>query len=426
MLIGLLVSICGCAPAGDSAKNTNSVVIWHWMTDREDTFNEFAAQYKELTGVDVEFELYAPTDAYNEKIKGAAQTNTLPDVFGVLADKSVIASFIKAGHLTNLTPYLNENKNEWRNTFYQTALNGNRFLEDNGFGVEAGYYAIPMDVMNIQFLYNKALFIKAGLDPNRPPKRWKEFLEVGNKLHAAGIQGMVSGWGEAWMIDCLASNYAYNIMGEQKIIDTIRGDVSYADPDWVEVFSLFKEMKDNNLYAEGVVIMVNKYAEQMFANERAAIAFNGSWCVNVYNGMNPDLEYGTMLPPAYTDAYPVMIWGGAGASFMVNDRSDKKDKAIDFLRWLSAKDQQVYLATQTKNLPANRYSLTDLPDMLKQFADDMDRVTDPNNLPVSEFSRVIEARTKGIQSIIIGDKTPEEVALEVQAVKVREIQKANR
>ena len=237
---------------------------------------------------------------------------------------------------------------------------------------------------------------------------------------------MVSGWGETWMIDCIASNYAYNIMGEQKIIDTIRGDVSYTDPDWVKVFSLFKEMKDNNIYAQGLVIMVNKYAEQMFANERAAIAFNGSWCVNVYNGMNPDLDYGVFFPPRYASAYPIMIWGGAGVSFMVNEQSAKKNKAIDFLRWFSAKDQQVYLATQTKNLPANRYSLTDLPDMLKQFADDMDRVTDPNNLPVSEFSRVIEARTKGIQSIIIGDKTPEEVALEVQAVKVKEIQKANR
>ena len=36
---------------------------------------------------------------------------------------------------------------------------------------------------------------------------------------------------------------------------------------------------------------------QLFANNRALFAFNGSWCVNVYKGMNPDLEYGAMLPP---------------------------------------------------------------------------------------------------------------------------------
>ncbi len=56
----------------------------------------------------------------------------------------------------------------------------------------------------------------------------------------------------------------------------------------------------------------------------------------------------------------------------------------------------------------------------------MDRITHLNNLPVSEFPRVIEARDKGIQSIIIGEKTPEEVALEVQTVKVKELQKAQK
>jgi hypothetical protein len=54
----------------------------------------------------------------------------------------------------------------------------------------------------------------------------------------------------------------------------------------------------------------------------------------------------------------------------------------------------------------------------------MDLVNHPNNLNVSEFPRVIEARSKGIQSVIIGEKTPEEVALEVQSVKLRELQKS--
>ncbi len=184
---------------------------------------------------------------------------------------------------------------------------------------------------------------------------------MGQKLNAAGIQGMVSGWGEIWMIDCLASNYAYNIMGEKKLIETIKGDVSYADPDWIEVFSLFKEMRDNHLLAKGVVTMVNKHAEQMFANQRAALGFNGSWCVNVYYGMNPDLNYGVMLPPAYSNKYPVMIWGGAGTSFMVNGRSDNKDEAVRFLQWFTAKEQQAYLAKKTRNCPLIKKALPIYP-----------------------------------------------------------------
>ena len=423
----VLAGIIGCAPGNGSDKVvSDKITIWHWMTDREDTFNEFAKKYKTLTGTDVQFELYAPTDAYSEKIKGAAQTQTLPDVFGVLADKRIISSFIKAGHVLNLDPYMDMDNGRWKKVFYAKALNVNRFMLGNEFEVAPGIYAAPLDVMNIQMIYNKDLFKKAGLDPENPPRNWAEFLDAGNKLHAAGIQGMVSGWGEIWMIDCLASNYAYNIMGEKKFIDTIKGKVSYADQDWIDVFTVFKDMRDNNLFANGIVTMVNKHAEQMFANQRAALAFNGSWCVNVYHGMNPDLNYGVILPPAYSDKYPMKIWGGAGASLMVNARSKNINKVVDFLKWFTAKTQQAYLANATRNLPANKESLGEISPVLAEFVAGMDSVTHPNNLNVSEFPKVIEARDKGIQSIIIGEKTPEEIALEVQAVKIREMRKSQK
>src|SRR5438552_11546331 len=38
----------------------------------------------------------------------------------------------------------------------------------------------------------------------------------------------------------------------------------------------------------GVVTMINKSAEQTFANGKAAFAFNGSWCVNVYRGRSEE------------------------------------------------------------------------------------------------------------------------------------------
>ena len=423
----ILAGVTGCAPGNGSDKVvSDKITVWHWMTDREDTFNELAKKYKALTGTDVQFELYAPTDAYSEKIKGAAQTQTLPDVFGVLADKRIISSFIKAGHVLNLDPYMDMDNGRWKKVFYAKALNVNRFMLGNEFEVAPGIYAAPLDVMNIQMIYNKDLFKKAGLDPENPPRNWAEFLDAGNKLHAAGIQGMVSGWGEIWMIDCLASNYAYNIMGEKKFIDTIKGKVSYADQDWIDVFTVFKDMRDNNLFANGIVTMVNKHAEQMFANQRAALAFNGSWCVNVYHGMNPDLNYGVILPPAYSDKYPMKIWGGAGASLMVNARSKNINKVVDFLKWFTAKTQQAYLANATRNLPANKESLGEISPVLAEFVAGMDSVTHPNNLNVSEFPKVIEARDKGIQSIIIGEKTPEEIALEVQAVKIREMRKSQK
>jgi ABC-type glycerol-3-phosphate transport system substrate-binding protein len=422
MTITLFV-IAGCAKVPQATKEEKKILVWHWLTDREQIFEKLAQQYEKLTGIKVVFELYAPSDAYSQKVRAAAQTDTLPDIYGLLATKSDFAAFVKAGYVADLTYAMCANNNEWKNSLFEKALSVNEFLPGNEYQAPPGIYAVPIDVMNIQMLYNKDLFVRAGIDPPRPPRDWKEFLEVGKKLKQAKIEGLVSGWGEVWMIDCLASNYAFNIMGEDKVIKTIKGEVSYADPDWIKVFSLFKEMREAGLLAKGVVNMVNKTAEQMFANQKAALAFNGSWCVNVYRGMNPDLNYSAMLPPFYSEKYPMKIWGGAGTSFMVNGKSKATLEATDFLRWLTQKEQQIFLAEQTFNLPSNKDSLIAINPILAEFANDMDRVVHPNTLPVQELPRVIEVFDKGIQSILIGEKTPEEVALEVQAVKIREMEK---
>jgi len=409
-----------------SLKPTKRITIWHWMTDREDIFYELAKRYEDLTGIRVIFELYAPSDAYSQKVRAAAQAETLPDIYGILADKRDFAAFARAGHVMNLSEEMNKDNAEWSKRFFSKALSVNEFLTGNEFSVEPGIYAVPIDVMNIQMIYNKNLFKQAGLDPDRPPQTWEEFIEAGRKLKEAGIQGLVSGWGEIWMIDCFASNYAFNIMGEEKVFATIKGDVPYTDLDWVKVFSIFEQLTQEGLLASGVVTMVNKTAEQNFSNERAAFTFNGSWCVNVYNGMNPDLEYGIMLPPKISKSYPMRIWGGAGSSFMVNGRSLNKTEAVEFLKWLTEEEQQIYLSRETNNLPSNKNCLSGIPKVLSEFAKRMNLVTHPNIWPVQEFPLVIERIDKGIQSIIIGEKTPEELSREVQAIKERELAKVSK
>jgi ABC-type glycerol-3-phosphate transport system substrate-binding protein len=277
--------------------------------------------------------------------------------------------------------------------------------------------------MTIQMVYNKGLLKKLGLNPKRPPETLEEFLALAPKIKALGVQGFVSGWGEVWMVDCFANNYAFNIMGRDKVLATIRGEVPYTDADWIKVLNIFKEMRDSGILAGGLVTMVNKNAEQLFVNEKAVFAFNGSWCVNVYRKMNPNLEYVAMLPPRASSAHPMAIWGGAGSSFMVNARSKNKEEAVKFLKWLTDQVQQAYLSEATFNLPANKSCLGKIPEILSQFTRGMEHATHPNLWEVSEFPAVIEAFDKGIQSIIIAEKTPEEVAQEVQKIKERELLK---
>ena len=131
-----------------------------------------------------------------------------------------------------------------------------------------------------------------------------------------------------------------------------------------------------------------------------------------------------MVPPAINPNLPMRIWGGAGSSFVVNNNSVRKEKAVAFLKWLTEKDQQAYLSKATKNLPANRYAIAQIPEILSDFAKVMDETTHPTVWPYNENSLVVEAFDKGIQAIVIGEKTPEQVAKDVQQIKEREMKKA--
>jgi len=416
----MLLVLAGCTQA---PRPSNKLLLWHWMTDRNDTFQKFAQEYQKETGIEVTVQLFAPSDSYSQKIIAAAQANVLPDIYGILDKKSIVADFIKAGLVTDLTDAMQADGGKWKESLFDKALADKRFDAGNIYGVTPGIYGVPIDVSNQQMLYNKKLLSKAGI--KSPPRTFDEFIKDAQALRRVGITPFVSGWGELWLLDCFASNYAFNIMGEDKIFATYRGQVKYTDPDWIKVFNVFAELRDKGVLIDGIVTKGNKYAEQDFALERTAFAFNGSWCVNVYHDMNPDLEYGVIPPPIISTAYPLKIWGSAGSSFVVNASSPNKDKAIAFLKWLTAKEQQVVLARETNNLPSNKEAIVGVSPILEEFAKGMDQSTHPNIWPLNEDPSVSEAFDKGIQDIIIGEKTPEQVALDVQQVKDLQSSKGN-
>lgn len=417
-LSAVILTLTGCTA---KRSDPNEITVWHWMTDRHKAFEELAKKYHEETGIKVKFELYAPADTYTHKIIASAQARVLPDIYGILDKKEIFASFIQNGFVADLTEKFKENNQEWEKSFFAKALDVNRFSEGNIYKVKPGIYGVPIDVTNIQMVYNKKMLAKIGV--KNPPKTFEEFLSMAQALRRIGYSGMVAGWGALWMIDCFASNYAFNIMGEEKIMATFRGEVPYTDPDWIKVFDVFSQLSKKGALAEGVVGKPNKFAEQDFALERAAFAFNGSWCVNVYHDMNPRLDYGVMLPPAIGTKFPMKIWGGAGSSFVVNKRSSHRDEAVAFLKWLTAKDQQHFLAEATKNLPSNRQALSSIPQVLSEFAQGMDFTTHPTIWPYNESAVVTEQYARGIQSIIMGEKTPQQVAQEVQRIKNQEMEK---
>ena len=96
----LAAVIAGCSPA--NKQDSTTITVWHWMSDRDDAFQELAKQFESERHIQVKFELYAPSESYAQRVKASAQTNTLPDIYGILGEKRDFASFIKSGYVANL------------------------------------------------------------------------------------------------------------------------------------------------------------------------------------------------------------------------------------------------------------------------------------------------------------------------------------
>ncbi|MCX5777951.1 MAG: extracellular solute-binding protein [Elusimicrobia bacterium] len=418
-IVRLLIACALLVPFTSCSQNISrkaDVVIWHWMTDRQAAFEKIAAQYEKETKVSVLFETYAPSEVYRDKVRAAATGKLLPEIFSTLGDKREVSSFINAGYIADLSADM---QTGWKSHLFDKPLSQNTFPEGNEWKVKPGIYGVPIDVSAIMIYYNKDLFKQAGLDPKNPPQTWEAFLEAGRKLRAAGIQPFASGFSEGWLIGVFANSYAWNMLGEQGILDTIKGTIKYTDPRWLKVYQVFADMAKHDMFASGIATMVNKDAERTFATGKAAMALNGSWGVNVYFSMNPNLNYGVMMPPKMSlGEYPMRIFGGEGSSLNVNATSPNKDKAIAFLKWMTAKEQQIQLAQETKNIPSNQEAAGGLSDILKIFAQNIKNTFE--SLPVSESWQVNNVINTDMQAIIIGEKTIDQAAAEIQAEKMRQ------
>ena len=66
-------------------------------------------------------------------------------------------------------------------------------------------YAIPNTTDDRFLFYNRTMFRRAGLDPDRPPRTWSELLDYAKKLTIADKNGAIKqigfipNWGNSWL-----------------------------------------------------------------------------------------------------------------------------------------------------------------------------------------------------------------------------------
>ncbi|MBN1594320.1 extracellular solute-binding protein [candidate division FCPU426 bacterium] len=414
-MAGIFMS-CSCGPKTAKEEQV-TITFWHWWADQQPMMEKMAVEYEEMSGVKVKLDLIGQD--YFKKLQAAAGANTLPDIIGLAGGGELLARYVKAGRIYELTEQLAADNNAWANDFFPRALEAFRFEENNVYGVkDNSYWGLPISVMNIQIFYHKDLFAQAGLDPEKPPRTWAEFLEVSKKLNEAGIPPFIAGLGDQWIDYTIFNAYCWAYLGADNMKKLYAGELPYTHEGCVKTMQLIVDLRVNKVLYPGAVSMQNKEAEINFANKKAAMMLNGSWAVNVYADLNPDLDLGVFPFPKPADAgYEMYFIGGVGKGCAVTTNSSDPEEAVAFLRWFLNKEQQVKMATEAREIPANVHSMDGIAPLLRGFAMGMNKLTP--DLKLEEKNEVREVLEKGVQSIIIGETIPQDVLKQAWETKQR-------
>jgi ABC-type glycerol-3-phosphate transport system substrate-binding protein len=112
--------------------------------------------------VNVEIQ-WIPGEKRQELYLASITGGTPPDVF--LMNSDTFATYADSGALLDMSSYWSQGE---LSDFYPNVIQDSSWL--------GKLYMIPTDVSSTPVIYNKDMFKAAGLDPEKPPTNWDEFL----------------------------------------------------------------------------------------------------------------------------------------------------------------------------------------------------------------------------------------------------------
>lgn len=381
----LLFSGCsgGGSGASSSARSSHGpITIWYSNNEQEVAWGKAmvkewnAAHPKEtIKGQEV------PAGKSTEEVIGAAITaGTTPClVFNNLP--AATGQFQRQGGLVDLSKFAGADK----------------YIQDRS-GPSAGqyksadgdYYQMPWKSNPVMIFYNKAIFKKAGLDPNNPKlSTYSDFLSTAEKIKSSGAAPYAiypAPTSEFFQpnFDFLPL-YAAETKGKSLIEN---GKATIDSPAGLDVATFWKTIYQKGLAGKEPV------QTDAFASGKSAMAIVGPWAVPVYSKIN----WGAVPVPTKNGMPANQIYTFPDAKNIGMYTSCKNQgTAWDVLKFATSKDQDGKLLQMTGQMPIRPHLKTDYPSYFAknpaytQFADQTSRTVDdptgPNTIATLQALR---------------------------------------
>ncbi len=197
---------------------------------------------------------------------------------------------------------------------------------------------LPYSSMAAGVIYNQRIFEHHGLDV---PRTWDAFVEVCERLQGAGVTPIYGTFADPWTVT--QGWFDYPVGGLVDVADFYArmretgpdvgpgSEVSFqstllpAVKKMVELTRFTNRDASSRTYGDG---------NTAFANDQAAMIFQGPWAFSEFAKANPDQDLGTFPFPATNDPDDLKVRVNIDLSLWVPEASDAKEGARELVQYL--------------------------------------------------------------------------------------------
>lgn len=395
----LTLTACGSSGGSGGSDSASGKVegqvtfqTWNLKANFKDYFEGLIADFeKRYPDAKVKW-VDQPAEGYPEKLSADAAGGTLPDVVNVSPDLAY--PLAKAGLALDLDKAAGKYRPEYLPGAWKSQ-------EMPGM---PGVYAFPWYLNTGPMFYNKALFEKAGLDPEKPPTTYDQLFE--DAVSMAKKSGR--------KIAMLASTPSIEDFGRYgvRLMNAQGTEFTFNEPKGVALLQHYKE-----LYAAGALDSQALTAQAESSGrkfQQQSVAMNPGSALDLQNFKKeaPSLYAHIGITDAVNNTGKANMYV---QGLMVNAQSKVKPAAVAFAHFVTDEKNQMAFAKKVTIFPSTKGTLDD-PYFTKEDGTDATRVrvasakslkTAVNYTPVLLSDQMKTVLRNAVAKAVQGKQSPE-------------------
>lgn len=392
-----------------SSKTKTTLVIWWWGQQEapgaSTWMKQTVASFEKLhPTVTVQTTLQTTNGLY-PAFETAAKAKTGPDIQYLWGGTNTLTEAWN-GYLAPIDNYIP--KSQW--THY---LN---WQEDyySGHLWSAPWYTQP----SFPILYNKAMFKKAGLNPNDPPTTWTQFLKDCSVLKAHNITPLAMGLSGGNL-----GGWLFSFMGDQNLNSAnqiLKAQVSgnIDQKKYTEWLYKFNQLVKLGYFNSNISSLQQYQGEALFSEGKAAMTWVPGTAVSSYVQTMGVNKVGIMLTPVFGTGKLAGTIGATSQTLAISSFSHHKRLAAEFIEFAHTPTELNLFYKDTGAIPADNRFQTSQITLPQEKALYSWMLHKPGAYLENYISLQLDnnGNFAGVQDIASGAKTPQEVGAMMQQI----------